>query len=33
MFSPATADLGLVLGCEQRIINAWPAVTTLLIGS
>jgi ribosomal protein S18 acetylase RimI-like enzyme len=32
MFSPATADLGLVLGCEQRIINAWPAVTTLLIG-
>ena len=33
MFAPAKADLDLVLACEQRIINAWPAVTTLLIGS
>jgi ribosomal protein S18 acetylase RimI-like enzyme len=27
-----TPDLSLVLACEQRIVNAWPAPTTLLIG-
>lgn len=25
-------DLALALACEQRIVNAWPAPTTLLIG-
>jgi ribosomal protein S18 acetylase RimI-like enzyme len=28
----AAPDLALVLACEQRIVNAWPAPTTLLIG-
>ena len=26
-------DNALLLACEQRIINAWPAVSTLLVGS
>jgi ribosomal protein S18 acetylase RimI-like enzyme len=28
---PAPVDLALVEACEQRIINAWPAVETLII--
>lgn len=26
------ADAGLTLACEQRIVNAWPAPTTMLLG-
>jgi hypothetical protein len=25
-------DIGLVLECERRIVNAWPSPATLLIG-
>jgi len=27
-----TEDSALVLGCERRIINAWPALSTLIVG-
>jgi ribosomal protein S18 acetylase RimI-like enzyme len=27
-----TEDSELVLGCERRIINAWPALSTLIVG-
>jgi len=27
-----TDESALVLGCERRIVNAWPAVATLLVG-
>ncbi|RYE31750.1 MAG: GNAT family N-acetyltransferase, partial [Hyphomicrobiales bacterium] len=27
-----TDNSALVLGCERRIINAWPALSTLIVG-
>lgn len=27
-----TEDSALVLGCERRIVNAWPALSTLIVG-